>query len=187
MRLQSERTTLVETLKSSIGDHMRGKIVFVVGLATGYVLGTRAGRERYEQIKAGAEKVWSTPTVQAGVEKVQEFAGERVDVAKSKLSRQARNALASLIGREPLSDPKQSTSRPASKAPGARTPAARPSSASGTAATPAASTAAASSPAASSPAAAKSSTAKPTPAKPASAKTTAASTSAAADSSDSGE
>ncbi|MFB2579985.1 YtxH domain-containing protein [Herbiconiux sp. P15] len=95
---------------------MRGKIVFVVGLATGYVLGARAGRERYEQIKAGAEKVWATPTVQAGVEKVQEFAGTRVDVAKAQLSRKARTALASLIGREPMTDPKQSSSRPAAKA-----------------------------------------------------------------------
>lgn len=152
---------------------MRGKIVFVVGLATGYVLGTRAGRERYEQIKAGAEKVWSTPTVQAGVEKVQEFAGARVDVAKSKLSRQARNALASLIGREPLSDPKQSTSRPASKAPAARKPAATKSSTAKSATTKSVST--------------KSASDKSATTKSASAKPTAASTSTAADSSDSGE
>ncbi|MCS5720584.1 YtxH domain-containing protein [Herbiconiux sp. CPCC 203407] len=157
---------------------MRGKIVFVVGLATGYVLGTRAGRERYEQIKAGAEKVWSTPTVQAGVEKVQEFAGARVDVAKSKLSRQARNALASLIGREPLNDPKQSTSRPASKAPATRKPATRPSSAAGTAAKPAAAKSAAAKPAAAKTTAAKTTSTKPT---------AATSGAAASDSSDSGE
>lgn len=36
---------------------MRGKVGLVIGLAAGYVLGTRAGRERYEQIKAQAEKV----------------------------------------------------------------------------------------------------------------------------------
>lgn len=87
---------------------MRGKIIFVVGLATGYVFGTRAGRERYEQIKAGAEKVWNTPAVQGGVEKVQEFAGARVDTAKAELSKKARNALGALIGREPLSGPQQS-------------------------------------------------------------------------------
>jgi hypothetical protein len=182
MRLQSERTTLVETLKSSIGDHMRGKIVFVVGLATGYVLGTRAGRERYEQIKAGAEKVWSTPTVQAGVEKVQEIAGARVDVAKAKLSRQARNALASLIGREPLSDPKQS-SRPGSKAPTARKPATRPSSAAGTAAKPAAAKSAPARSTTAKPSAEKSTSAKTTSAKP----TAATSGAATSDSSDSGE
>ncbi|MCS5735321.1 YtxH domain-containing protein [Herbiconiux daphne] len=93
---------------------MRGKIIFVVGLATGYVLGTRAGRERYEQIKAGAAKVWNTPTVQSGVHTVQEFAGARVDTVKADLSQKARNALAALIGRDPLTGPQQSTA--ASKA-----------------------------------------------------------------------
>jgi hypothetical protein len=41
----------------------------VIGLGVGYVLGTRAGRERYEQIKAQAEKVWSLPPVQKQVDK----------------------------------------------------------------------------------------------------------------------
>jgi hypothetical protein len=87
---------------------MRGKLILVAGLATGYVLGSRAGRERYEQIKAGADKVWNTPTVQSGVQKVQDFAGERVDVVKADLSKQARKALAAFIGREPLTGPQQS-------------------------------------------------------------------------------
>ncbi|WP_368497857.1 YtxH domain-containing protein [Herbiconiux sp. A18JL235] len=99
---------------------MRGKIIFVVGLATGYVLGTRAGRERYEQIKAGAEKVWNTPTVQAGVHTVQDFAGARVDEVKATLSRKARNALGALIGREPLSSPQRgSSSGPVARSGGA--------------------------------------------------------------------
>ena len=37
---------------------MRGKAAVVIGLAVGYVLGTRDGRERYEQIKSQATKVW---------------------------------------------------------------------------------------------------------------------------------
>ena len=32
--------------------------------AAGYVLGARAGRERYEQIKSGAQKLKNNPTVQ---------------------------------------------------------------------------------------------------------------------------
>lgn len=35
---------------------MRGKILFATGIAVGYVLGTRAGRERYEQIKKAADR-----------------------------------------------------------------------------------------------------------------------------------
>jgi hypothetical protein len=57
---------------------MRGKILFVVGLGVGYVLGTRAGRERYEQIRKAAENVWNMPAVQQGVGTVKDFATARV-------------------------------------------------------------------------------------------------------------
>ncbi|WP_066039963.1 hypothetical protein [Herbiconiux solani] len=133
---------------------MRGKIIFVVGLATGYVLGTRAGRERYEQIKAGADKVWNTRPVQAAAGKAQDFADKRVDEVKASLSRAARNALAGLLGREPLTGPQQSS---AAKSVGS-TKATPPK--------PRAATASAKSSAAK-PAAAKSSTAKPAASTPA--------------------
>ncbi len=57
---------------------MKGKILFVVGLGVGYVLGTRAGRERYEQIKKAADRVWNTPAVQQGVGSAKDFAMTRV-------------------------------------------------------------------------------------------------------------
>jgi hypothetical protein len=53
---------------------MRGKAGLVIGLAVGYVLGTRAGRERYEQIKSQWLKVWDTEPVQTQVTKVKDFA-----------------------------------------------------------------------------------------------------------------
>ena len=53
---------------------MRGKVGLVIGLAAGYVLGTRAGRERYEQIKAQVDKVWNLEPVQEQVGKVKDFA-----------------------------------------------------------------------------------------------------------------
>jgi oxygen-dependent protoporphyrinogen oxidase len=56
---------------------MRGKILFLFGLALGYVLGTRAGRERYAQIKAGAEKIWSDPRVQKQVAVVGDFVKDK--------------------------------------------------------------------------------------------------------------
>ncbi|HYP72678.1 MAG TPA: hypothetical protein VEP72_01215 [Microbacterium sp.] len=52
---------------------MRGKIGIVVGLAAGYVLGSRAGRERYEQIKTGFQQVWHTAPVQKQVDKAKEL------------------------------------------------------------------------------------------------------------------
>ncbi|MFC4137835.1 MULTISPECIES: hypothetical protein [unclassified Microbacterium] len=53
---------------------MKGKIGLVVGLGVGYVLGTRAGRERYEQIKTQWLKVWHLDPVQQQVTRVQDFA-----------------------------------------------------------------------------------------------------------------
>lgn len=53
---------------------MRGKAGLVVGLAIGYVLGSRAGRERYEQIKTQWLKVWNLDPVQEQVGKVKDFA-----------------------------------------------------------------------------------------------------------------
>jgi len=52
---------------------MRGKIGIVVGLAAGYVLGSRAGRERYEQIKGGFLQAWNTAPVQKQVDKAKEL------------------------------------------------------------------------------------------------------------------
>lgn len=60
------------------GSTMRGKIGLVIGVAAGYVLGARAGRGRYEQIKKQADKVWNLDPVQAQVTKVQDFAASTV-------------------------------------------------------------------------------------------------------------
>jgi hypothetical protein len=42
---------------------MRYKAVFVMGLSAGYVLGARAGRQRYEQIKRMSKSISSNPAV----------------------------------------------------------------------------------------------------------------------------
>lgn len=57
---------------------MKGKLLFVVGLGVGYVLGTRAGRRRYEQIKSAAIKVWDSPAVQKPVHSMQDYAADRI-------------------------------------------------------------------------------------------------------------
>ena len=49
-----------------------GKLSFVVGIGIGYVLGTRAGRARYEQMKRQAGKVWNSDPVQARVSQATE-------------------------------------------------------------------------------------------------------------------
>jgi len=62
---------------------MRGKILLVVGLAAGYVLGAKAGRGRYEDIKRATDKFWGDPRVQRQVKNVE---GRAVDFAKEKAS-----------------------------------------------------------------------------------------------------
>ncbi|HZE38196.1 MAG TPA: hypothetical protein VE172_05230 [Stackebrandtia sp.] len=51
------------------------KWMFVAGVAVGYVLGAKAGRERYEQIVSAARKVRDNRTVRGAVETVQQQAG----------------------------------------------------------------------------------------------------------------
>ena len=77
---------------------MRSKLMFVIGLALGYVLGTRAGRERYEQLKAGAERLWTNPSVQAQVTRAEDYVRgyapevvERVESTAKKVSEQIRS------------------------------------------------------------------------------------------------
>lgn len=53
---------------------MRGKLLFITGGLAGYVLGARAGRQRYEQIRAAANRLWNTKPVQRRVSEVRAFA-----------------------------------------------------------------------------------------------------------------
>lgn len=56
---------------------MGGKLMLVAGLAAGYVLGTRAGRERYNQISKAASRFWESKPVQQRVHDVQDFAKDK--------------------------------------------------------------------------------------------------------------
>jgi len=56
---------------------MRGKILLLAGVAVGYVLGARAGREKYNELVSTANKFWNDPRVQEKVEQVQGFVKEK--------------------------------------------------------------------------------------------------------------
>lgn len=47
---------------------MRYRLTFVCGVAVGYVLGARAGRERYEQLRKSAQRVAHNPAVRNAAE-----------------------------------------------------------------------------------------------------------------------
>ena len=63
---------------------MRNKATFLAGFATGYVLGARAGRARYEQIRQAAQAFASNPAVQSTASTLQHQAGEALSAAKDK-------------------------------------------------------------------------------------------------------
>jgi hypothetical protein len=74
------------------GVAMRGKILFLGGLAAGFVLGARAGREKYEELKATALKIKESPTVQEAAGVVQEQATKLYSEGKTKVTDRLSNS-----------------------------------------------------------------------------------------------
>ena len=71
---------------------MKGKITLLVGGAAGYVLGTRAGRQRYEQIKSQAQSLWNNPKVQHKAAQAQDYAKDKAPLVKDKAAGAAAGA-----------------------------------------------------------------------------------------------
>lgn len=71
---------------------MMGKILFLAGAATGYVLGSKAGRQAYDQIKGKAQDLWGDPHVQKAVSQAGQVAKDAATVAQSKISGAAKEA-----------------------------------------------------------------------------------------------
>ncbi|WP_168582474.1 YtxH domain-containing protein [Gephyromycinifex aptenodytis] len=93
------------------------RLTFLAGAAVGYVLGTRAGRGRYEEMKQQADALWHDPRVQEKVStasqtvkekapdvsaKLAEVAGQATAAAKEKVSGDSKDDM--LIGSESGSD-----------------------------------------------------------------------------------
>ncbi|MFC4244099.1 YtxH domain-containing protein [Gryllotalpicola reticulitermitis] len=57
---------------------MKGRLLFAVGLAAGYVLGARAGRKRYDQIAAATNKVWQSEGIQKQVHAAEDYVAEKI-------------------------------------------------------------------------------------------------------------
>lgn len=72
---------------------MRGKLVLLVGIGIGYVLGARAGRERYEEIKRAVRGFWNDPRVQHQVQNVEDFAKDKAPDVVDFLGETAKKAV----------------------------------------------------------------------------------------------
>lgn len=68
------------------------KLMLLVAGGVGYVLGTRAGRERYEQIKTAATRVKDDPRVQEKAHHAADLAKEKAPIVKEKMTAAASTA-----------------------------------------------------------------------------------------------
>jgi hypothetical protein len=68
-----------------------GVLVFTVGLGLGYILGTRAGREQYDRLVAGARRVWDDPRVSRARHDAQAYAKAQAPVVAAKAEQIARS------------------------------------------------------------------------------------------------
>ncbi|MEE1774360.1 YtxH domain-containing protein [Streptomyces sp. JV185] len=68
---------------------MRYRLTFIAGLALGYVIGTRAGRERYEQMKKSARQFAQNPavrnTAESAAQSGRDLAGKAYHVVSEKV------------------------------------------------------------------------------------------------------
>lgn len=77
---------------------MKGKILLVVGLGVGYVLGTRAGRERYEELKAAVQRFWRDPRVQRRVDEAEDFVKDKAPEVAEFLADGAKKVVGAVAG-----------------------------------------------------------------------------------------
>jgi hypothetical protein len=71
---------------------MKKKLMFVLGAAAGYVIGTRTGRQGYEKLKTQVGEVWQKPAVQDGLSKAESFVEEKIPVVGSTVSQGLKTA-----------------------------------------------------------------------------------------------
>jgi hypothetical protein len=76
----------------------RYRIAFLGGLAVGFVVGARAGRERYEQMKKLARAAADSPAVQQAAGAVQAQAAELVKSATHKVVGEVHQRAPKLAG-----------------------------------------------------------------------------------------
>lgn len=65
---------------------MRGRVGLFIGFGAGYVLGSKAGRERYEQIQRLYENLQSSPVMRRARGRAKDAVGSGLTAAKDKAS-----------------------------------------------------------------------------------------------------
>jgi len=68
------------------------KLMILAAAGVGYVLGTKAGRQRYEQLRSAARDLKNDPRVQEKAHQAADLAREKAPVVKEKLADVASSA-----------------------------------------------------------------------------------------------
>ncbi len=71
---------------------MKSKLLLGVGIAAGYVLGSRSGRAAYDKLKARAAGIWDSKPVQDKVSAATEAIKEKAPEVADQLTEAARRA-----------------------------------------------------------------------------------------------
>ncbi|WP_426563922.1 hypothetical protein ACPPVT_21465 [Angustibacter sp. McL0619] len=72
---------------------MKGKLLLATGVAVGYVLGSRSGRQGYDELKEHAKDFWDNPSVQEQVAHAKDLAREQAPFVQEQLTAAARKAM----------------------------------------------------------------------------------------------
>ncbi len=89
---------------------MRARLGFLMGLGAGYVLGTKAGRERYEQLSRLYENLKASPAFRQATGRAKDAVGSSLGQAKDK----AAEGVAKITGRSSDDQPGLSVAPPPS-------------------------------------------------------------------------
>ena len=103
-----------ESTQSEWENTLKGKILLVVGLGVGYVLGTRAGREKYEEIKKTANKLWNDPRVQRPVHQAEDFVKDKGPEVAEFLADGAKKVVDQVAGKKPSTTTRSTAAKSAS-------------------------------------------------------------------------
>jgi alkylation response protein AidB-like acyl-CoA dehydrogenase len=107
---------------------MRYKVSFLAGFSAGFVVGARAGRERYEQLRKLARRTADNPAVQQAAAAMQAKAAGLASTATHKVAGQLHDGIASARDKVPGMRSRESNGQADqdshfAEAPGARSPA----------------------------------------------------------------
>ena len=93
---------------------MMKKLTLLTAAGVGYVLGTRAGRERYDQIVASVQRIAGNPKVQDAAHRAQDTVAQQAPVVADAMRDKASSAASTVADKMPGGSRGSSAGQPTS-------------------------------------------------------------------------